>query len=843
MRFDVLGPLEVVGYDDVLLSIGGPKKRAALGYLLLHANEVVATSQLVEALWPGDAPSTARKMVQNTVSDIRAMLAEHDRDDCFALLTHSPGYLLRAAEHRIDLLEFQQLARSGRQALATGSWTEASDLLGRACRLWRGDALVDLTDAGVDWPELAALREDRLTTLEDYFEAELAAGRHYDHLTELDRLVSAQPHRERACRQLMLALYRCGRQVEALDTYQRTRMVLAAKFGIEPTPELRETEQAILRQDTALAPPTRQIPPVQSRRPADPVVVAQQSDAGEPIVERKLVAILTVAFELGVADRKETDEILAELDAAVRADLSSAGALVLRSTGSSVQAVFGVPRTDEQDALTAVRTALAIRDRFAGDPLRVRLVVSTAEARVKLTHAGPEVISPAFEDCLRLLWPLPPGRVWVCGETRLGTGHNVVYTHNPPSALWCAWDIRPDEPMSDDRCGQRFVDRDHELAILREHFDQVARHGRGRSAAVLGQAGMGKTRLVAEFVRTVRMRHDQVQVVATRIPHRGSMSTAEVIGELVVACCPSLSRSGSATTAEAELATGLASLVGEGNLAESLTHRLLPLLRRHERASSAEENLSRAPDALVDLITAAAIRRPLILVIEDLHRAEDDLLRLFEALAEQLRSVPLLMISTARPQLFDRGHCRVPASTTMMLDRLSDEAVRTLWASVLGDADAAPTPELTERISGNPLFAVEFARQRKHDPSPARPDTLPPRVYRAIAAELDELPAAAKQILTSAAPAPDRIEPDALASALRRNVEEVRDDLDDLVRRHLLRHTTDRTGYEFTGPLVRDVAHSQLPASARPGREPDLATPGVGECAARPRSGRRTAEQ
>ena len=495
MRFDVLGPIEVVGDDDIPLSIGGPKKRAALGYLLLHANEVVATSQLVEALWPGDAPSTARKIVQNTVSDIRAMLAEHDRGDCFALLTHSPGYLLRATEHRVDLLTFQQLARSGRQALANGSWTDASDLLGRACRLWRGDALADLTDAGVDWPELDALRENRLTTLEDYFEAELAAGRHYDHLAELDRLVSTQPHRERACRQLMLALYRCGRRVEALDTYQRTRVVLTAKFDIEPTHELREMEQAILRQDTALAPPARPTPPVQPRPPADPVVVAEESSASEPIVERKLVTILTVAFDLGVVDRAETDEILAELDAAVRAELSSAGALVLRSTGSSVQAVFGVPRTDEQDALTAVRTALAIRDRFAGDDRpRVRLVVSTTEARVTLTPpAAPEVISPAFEECLRLVWPLPPGRVWVCGATRLGTGHDVVYTHNPPSALWCAWDIRADEPVSAHRCDQRFADRESNgqhlwMKIFYAAVDAGCSPGRSTSAPLTNSA-------------------------------------------------------------------------------------------------------------------------------------------------------------------------------------------------------------------------------------------------------------------------------------------------------------------------------------------------------------------
>jgi DNA-binding SARP family transcriptional activator len=313
MRFNILGPLEVIGDDGIVLSIGGPKKRAILAYLLLHANEVVATSQLVTALWPGGAPPSARKMIQNTVSGIRAMLARHDRDRSFALLTNSPGYLLRTGRHGLDLVDFHQLAKSGRQALADGAWAEASELLGQARRLWRGDTLADLVDAGVDWPELATLREARRTAAEDYFESELAEGRHDDHLAELYQLLAEAPHRERACHQFMVALYRCGRQGDALSAYQRTRAALNAAFGIEPTPALREVEQAILRQDHALAPQARAHPPVRDAPPADAVVTAQPRP-GEPVRERKLVSILTAAFDLGdIVDHDGADQTLAEL--------------------------------------------------------------------------------------------------------------------------------------------------------------------------------------------------------------------------------------------------------------------------------------------------------------------------------------------------------------------------------------------------------------------------------------------------------------------------------------------------------------------------------------------------
>ena len=808
MHVNVLGPLEVVG-DDGVLSIGGPKKRAALGYLVLQANGVVATSHLIKAIWPGNAPSTARKMVQNAVSGIRAMLAEHDRDGSFALLTHSPGYLLRADEAQVDVLRFERLASAGRQALANGAWAEAAQALDSACRLWRGAALADLSDAGITWPKLDALREARRSTMEDFFEAGLAEGRHHDLLAELDRLAAAQPHRERACRLLMLALYRCGRQVDALDVFARTEAALQARSGLAPTRELRDMEQAILRQDNALQAPhrpalVRVVPQPGSERPAallDPGVAA--------VSERKLISILTVAFDLpDVADHEEADDLLAELGRQVRTDVVSAGATVLGSTGASLQAVFGVPRTDEHDALTAVRTAVAIRDRFAA-VAEVRVSVHTIHGLVTLSQGAPEVVSPEIDRCLRTIGTLPPAQVWVCEATRRGSGQDVVFAHLPGGpVLWCARELRCTDPSIVDILGWRFVEREHELAVLGEHVDVVLRCGRGRPVTVLGPAGTGKTRLVLELVRLLRSRQAGVRVVGTII--RRHACHADALAALLADCCPALA---STTT----LASDIAGLVGAGELADSLTRGLLPLVGQR-RADATDAALRAAGAALVELITALVVADPLVLLVEDLHNADDELIALFGSLAARVSSIPLLLVCTARPDPVEQGRACLPSSTTMVLEPLSDDAVRVLWSSVVGtgpDQVASPAPGVNARIHGNPLFAIEFALQHLHNPIAAHRTALPARVYRAVAAELDALPHAEKQVLKDATLVSGPVLAAEVAAVAGRDPADVEGCLANLAHRRLLHRCGEGGCYEFASPLVREVAHAQLPKSAR----------------------------
>jgi DNA-binding SARP family transcriptional activator len=169
-----------------------------------------------------------------------------------ALLTVAPGYLLRIDPARLDLLRFQKLAARGRAELAVESWDQAAVSLRHALALWRGPALADLVEDGIEWPELTAIENMRLNVLEDRVDAELAAGLHHEIVDELQMVVEAEPLRERSCRQLMVALYRCGRQAEALNAYRRTRSILVNEFGLDPSPHLQGMEHAILNHDPML---------------------------------------------------------------------------------------------------------------------------------------------------------------------------------------------------------------------------------------------------------------------------------------------------------------------------------------------------------------------------------------------------------------------------------------------------------------------------------------------------------------------------------------------------------------------------------------------------------------
>jgi DNA-binding SARP family transcriptional activator len=249
----VLGPLEV-REDDERLALGGLKQRALLAILALHANEVVSTDRLIDELWGAEAPQTAAKSLQVHVSQLRKVL-EPNRKSGEAgelLLTRSPGYLLNLEPDQLDAERFKRLSGEGRQALAKGDSETAAAKLSEALGLWRGAPLADLTYASFAQAEISRLEEMRLAALEDRIEAEIECGRHTGVIGDLERLISAEPLRERPRRQLMLALYRSGRQAEALEVYREAHRSLVDELGIEPGRELKELQAAILRQDPDL---------------------------------------------------------------------------------------------------------------------------------------------------------------------------------------------------------------------------------------------------------------------------------------------------------------------------------------------------------------------------------------------------------------------------------------------------------------------------------------------------------------------------------------------------------------------------------------------------------------
>src|SRR4051794_10423256 len=242
MDFRILGPLEVA-VDGGVVPLGGGKQRALLAVLLLHANEVVSSDRLIDSLWGERPPDTAAKALQVHVSQLRKALG---RD---LLHTRAPGYVLTLADGELDLTRFERLQA---QAAADPDPARARELLGSALEMWRGPPLADLEYEAFAQPEIARLEELRIAATLDRIDADLALGRDAELVAELESLIAAHPHRERPRAQLMRALYRAGRQADALGAYQEARRALTGELGIEPSRELRELQEAILRQDAAL---------------------------------------------------------------------------------------------------------------------------------------------------------------------------------------------------------------------------------------------------------------------------------------------------------------------------------------------------------------------------------------------------------------------------------------------------------------------------------------------------------------------------------------------------------------------------------------------------------------
>jgi len=250
MEFRLLGPLEVAdGRGEV--AVGGGRRRALLAILLVHRNEVVPADRLIDELWDGDPPASANKALQVHVSQLRKDLGSNGA----SLRTRAGGYVLEVDPASIDVARFEQHVRDGERARADGRDGDAADRLREGLRLWRGPPLVDFAYAGFAQDEIARLDELRLTALEERIDADLALARHRALVPEVDALVQANPLRERLRGQLMLALYRCGRQADALEAYREGRLRSIEELGLEPGGELRELQTRMLAGDPTLAAP------------------------------------------------------------------------------------------------------------------------------------------------------------------------------------------------------------------------------------------------------------------------------------------------------------------------------------------------------------------------------------------------------------------------------------------------------------------------------------------------------------------------------------------------------------------------------------------------------------
>jgi DNA-binding SARP family transcriptional activator/ABC-type transport system substrate-binding protein len=269
----VLGPVGAYG-EAGAISVGGPRPRALLAVLLLHANRVVAREQLIDAVWGDSPPDSASHTLDGYVSRLRKALGDG------RLTRQPPGYVLHVQPGELDLDRLQELAQSAEAALHEGRPADATRLCGQALGLWRGDPLGNVSGDGFLREEVDYLKQLQLSVLEQGIESELALGRHGRLVAELERLVAAHPLRERFRAQLMLALYRSGRQADALAVYAETRALLVEDLGLDPSAQLRELQRRILSHDPALE--------------LSVTVAANDGPAPEPVPGRRRTAGLLV---------------------------------------------------------------------------------------------------------------------------------------------------------------------------------------------------------------------------------------------------------------------------------------------------------------------------------------------------------------------------------------------------------------------------------------------------------------------------------------------------------------------------------------------------------------------
>jgi DNA-binding SARP family transcriptional activator len=314
--FQILGPLRVTVADTVEVDVGGAKPAALLAILLLRPNELVAADRLIEELWDGQPPATAAKTLQVHISRMRRALTHAQGGDGSAAIgTRGHGYVLELDPETIDAVRFERLVAEGTAALAADEHARASARLRAALALWRGDALADFTYASFAQDAIARLDGLRTVALESAVAAELELGRHTELIPELKSLVQRNPLSEHLRGQLMLALYRAGRQAEALGVYRAGRRVLVDQLGLEPSQELRELEAAILVQDPKLSakPGTRPRPERTGRSTRATMVGYEwELSALEDLLEDALLGrggIALVAGEPGIGKTRLVDEL------------------------------------------------------------------------------------------------------------------------------------------------------------------------------------------------------------------------------------------------------------------------------------------------------------------------------------------------------------------------------------------------------------------------------------------------------------------------------------------------------------------------------------------------------
>ena len=466
LEFRLLGPLEATR-DGQPLALGGLRQRALLAVLLLNANRVVSTDRLIDELWGDSPPSNPRHTIQVFVSRLRKVLG---RD---TIVSRGPGYMVEIDDRQLDLLRFEQIVSEARAAQPES----AARLLGEALSLFRGQALADFAYEPFAREQAERTEETRLAALERRIEVDLGLGRHAELVGELEQLVLQHPLRERLRAHLVLALYRSGRQADALAAHQDARRVLTEELGLDPGPELQALERQILTHDESLR--------------LEPVEDASGLPSGTVTL---LFADVEGSTRLLLEHGERYEALLEDFRGVIRTCVGEHGGIEVDSQGDALFAAF-------RGANEALAAADAIQRRLSATPLRARIGIHTGEPRLAVEgYVGIDVHRAA-----RIMSAGHGGQILVSQATRdLAAGHDVrdLGTHRlkdmtePERLYQLGYDDFPPPntldatnlPTAPSPLLGRKREVDDIVVLLRDH----------KLVTLTGPGGTGKTRLAMQ---------------------------------------------------------------------------------------------------------------------------------------------------------------------------------------------------------------------------------------------------------------------------------------------------------------------------------------------------------
>ena len=740
----LLGPLEASrGGAD--LPLGGPKPRALLAVLALEVGRVVSVDKIVEDLWPGSTPESAPHAVQVYVSQLRKVVGD-------AIVREAPGYRLAIPPEAVDAHRFVQLAADGSDELRGGNAAAATGTLREALALWRGPALADFVYEPFAQTEISRLEEVRFGALEDRIEADLALGRHAELVPEIEALVDVQPLRERPRALLMRSLYLAGRQADALAAYRSARKTLVEELGIEPGPELRELEAAILRQDASLAP----------SRPS----------AAHSIRTRRIAAVLSVGLEADVDDVEAEDDVLTSATSTVVAAVTRHGGTCERLADGSLTAVFGVPVAHEDDPLRAARAAVAARELLAATAaVRFRGAIEVGEVVARERAAS----GPPVRAAAQLRQAAAAGELLV-GETAARRLDRFAAFERRGDAA-ALLELNEPAPPFAQRPETGLVGRKPELATLRRTLKLAKDRRTARAVLVVGPPGVGKSRLAAELARRTR----GAASLWGRCLSYGEGITYWPLREM-------LAQAGTGPERDAVLAAldAEAPPVPAGEIAL--------LFRR--------------------LCEASARRKPLVVVFDDLHWAEPTFLELVEHLASMAEG-PILAVCLAREELLEDapGFLEGRDVERIELEGLSPDETEALLDELDGTVlEATERTRLAEAAEGNPLFIEQLLALALEGGLTER--ALPETIQALLAARLDRLGPGERAVLERGAVVGKEFTRDDVTALLEPDAASTADaHLRTLADRGFLRA---RNGaFAFRHALLREAVYRSAPKRLR----------------------------